>query len=190
MFARANSLFHSQSHQQRFREQRKLRGHASTALEVSKFVAYVPDYTNDTSPEDRHDFWVGKIIELSPDTDQLRVTRWHTGPVNNLENPRAVYRVWQGEGPKTEWLDNCRVLEQFQLTAQGKLIGSRVRGFIGNAIAMHEACRSGAPSDIAVGTYLLENPRRPGVGHNSEDEDEDNDQEQDEDDDNEQELDE
>ena len=75
MFARAISIFHSQSHQQKFREQRKLRGHASNPLEVGKFVAYVPDYTADTPATARHDFWVGKIVELNPDTDQLHVQR-------------------------------------------------------------------------------------------------------------------
>ena len=100
MFARATSIFHSQSHQQRFREQRKLRGRASTALEVGKFVAYVPDYTDDTPATARHDFWVGKIIELSPNTDQLKVQRWHTNPINNLEKRQGEVQGLAGCGGK------------------------------------------------------------------------------------------
>ena len=174
MFARATSIFHSQSHQQRFREQRQLRGHASTALEIGKFVAYMPDYTADTPPEMRQDFWVGDIIELGPDTGQLRVRRFHTNPINNLDNPRAAYRVWQGEGPKNEWIQNARVLEQFKLTDKGKLIEARMRGLIKNAIALHKACISDAVPDIAVGMDLLENPNPiRGFGHLS-DSDEDN----------------
>jgi hypothetical protein len=83
MFARATSIFHSQTHQQKFREQRQLRGHASTALEIDRYVAYVPDYTDDTPPTMRQDFWVGQIIELGPDTGQLRLRRYHTTPLNN-----------------------------------------------------------------------------------------------------------
>ena len=186
MFARATSIFHSQTHQQRFREQRQLRGHASTALEIDRYVAYVPDYTDDTPPEMRQDFWVGQIIELGPDTGQLRLRRWHTTPLNNLTHPRANYRAWTGGGATTEWIENCRVLEQFKLTARGKLIEARVRGSIKNAIALHEACISGAVPDIAVGMDLLENPNpRPAIGHLSDDEAEDDGNEGDEGDDDE-----
>ena len=183
MFARATSIFHSQSHQQKFREQRKLRGHASNPLEVGKFVAYVPDYTDDTPTTARHDFWVGKIIELSPNTDQLKVQRWHTNPTNNLESARAKYRVWQGAGAKNEWLENWRVLEQFKLTTQGKLIESRVRGLIRNAITLHEACNNGVLPDVAVGSDMLENRSRPDNVRSSEDEDEDEEGEDEEGDD-------
>ena len=134
--------------------------------------------TDDTPATDIHDFWVGKIIELSPDTAQLHVQRYHTNPVNNLENPRASYRVWQGVGPKTEWLQNWRVLEQFKLTDKGRLIESRVRGLIGNAITLYGACISGALPDVAVGRDILENPR-PGIGHISEDEEDEEDEDED-----------
>ena len=141
---------------------------------IDRYVAYMPDYTDDTPPAMRHDFWVGLIIELGPDTGQLRVRRWHTTPLNNLTNPRATYIAWQGEGPKTEWIENCRVLEQFKLTAQGKLIEARMRGSIRNAIALHKACISDVVPDIAVGRDLLENPNpHPAIGHLSDDEDED-----------------
>ena len=186
MFTRATSIFHSQTHQQRFREQRQLRGHASTALEIDRYVAYVPDYTVDTPPGLRQDFWVGQIIELGPDTDQLRLRRWHTTPLNNLTHPRANYRAWTGGGATTEWIQNWRVLEQFKLTIKGRLIEARVRGSIKNAIALHEACISGAVPDIAVGMDLLENPNpRPAIGHLSDDEAEDDGNEGDEGDDDE-----
>jgi hypothetical protein len=158
MFARATSIFHSQTHQQRFREQRQLRGHASTPLEIKKFVAYMPDYTVDTPPGLRQDFWVGQIINLGPDTDQLQVRRWHTNPLNNLTHPRANYRAWQGEGQKEEWIENRRVLEQFDLTNKGRLIGARVRGAIGNAIELFKACTGGVVPDLAVGRDPVENP--------------------------------
>jgi hypothetical protein len=99
MFARATSVFCSQSHQQRFREQRRLRGHASTPLEISKYVAYVPNYTDDTPPEQRQDFWVGQIIALGPDTDQLHIRRWHTNPLNNLK-PQGKLQSLAGQRTK------------------------------------------------------------------------------------------
>ena len=158
MFARATSIFHSQSHQQVFREQRQLRGHASTPLEIGKFVAYMPDYTVDTPPGMRQDFWVGQIIALGPDTDQLQVRRYHTNLLNNLTHARAAYRAWTGEGQKAEWIENRRVLEQFKLTVKGKLIGAPVRAAIGNAIELFKACTGGAVPDLAVGRDPVENP--------------------------------
>ena len=137
----------------------------------------MPDYTVDTPPTMRQDFWVGQIIELGPDTGQLRLRRWHTTPLNNLTHARANYRAWQGGGAKTEWIENWRVLEQFKLTAQGKLIEARMRGLIRNAIALHEACISGVVPDIAVGRDLLENPNpHPAIGHISDDEDDEDDE--------------
>ena len=59
-------------------------------------------------------------------------------------------------------------------------------GSIKNAIALHEACISGAVPDIAVGRDLLENPNpHPAIGHLSDDEDEDDGNEGDEGDDDE-----
>ena len=173
MFARATSVFCSQSHQQRFREQRRLRGHASTPLEITKHVAYMPDYTDDTPSAQRQDFWVGQIIALGPDTDQLHIRRWHTNPLNNLKHPRASYRIWQGKGPKEEWIDNGRVLQQFKLSAKNKLIEAKHRAAIGTAIVLYNACIEGVLPNIAVGRDPVENPmNRPAISDN-EDEDED-----------------
>ena len=75
------------------------------------------------------------------------------------------------------------MLEQFKLTTQGKLIESRVRGLIRNAITLHEACTNGALPDVAVGTDMLENRPRTGNARSSEDEDEDEEGEDEQDDD-------
>ena len=75
------------------------------------------------------------------------------------------------------------MLEQFKLTDKGKLIESRVRGLIRNAITLHDACNNGVLPDVAVGSDMLENRSRPDNVRSSEDEDEDEEGEDEEGDD-------
>ena len=69
-------------------------------------------------------FWVGKVIGVDAGEGKVKLQRWHTGTVDNLNLDKAAakYRVWTGSGPKTEWIEITRVLEVFDLTPKGSSV--------------------------------------------------------------------
>lgn len=165
LFARPTTVFASQSHQNRAREQRKTQGHASNVIVTDKFIAYTPHYAP-TYPKDKlQKFWVGKVRSVDADEGQVEIARWHTNTVDNLEGQingtnSAKYRVWTGKGPTQEWIDVSRVLEVFDLTPK-KIIEKKYLRLIRTALVLVETMRAnpeGAP-DVAVGHDVFENPR-------------------------------
>ena len=162
LFARPTTMFASQSHQARAREQRRTQGHASKPITVQSFVAYTTHYAS-TYPEDKMQaFWVGKVIEVDAGEGKVNLQRWHTGTVDNLNLDKAAakYRVWTGTGPKTEWIEVTRVLEVFKLTPQGKSVSKNDMRSIENALKLVAAMQSnsGVAPDVAVGRDVYENP--------------------------------
>ena len=184
MLSRQTIVFSSQSHTLRERARHKQQGHASRPLAVGDHVAYAPDYTDDCAKESRQDFWVGQIIALGADTNQVHLKRYNTGTINNLTSKTANYKVWTGKDP-TEWIPLSRVFEVFELTAKNKLVPAPTLRSIGNAITLYQTClnsRNAGP-DMAVGTDMVENPSGTGVSQQEIDEDEDAEEENGDDDD-------
>ena len=79
LFARPTTMFASQSHQARAREQRRTQGHASKPLAVHSFVAYTTHYTAAYSKEKKQAFWLGKVIGVDVEEGKVHLQRWHTG---------------------------------------------------------------------------------------------------------------
>ena len=161
LFARATTVFASQSHQARAREQRRSQGHASKPIVVSNFIAYTTDYTDDCPENARQAFWVGKVIGVDVETGQVHLQRWHTGTIDNLNLDKSAnpqYRVYQGKGDRQEWIEITRVLEVVKLTKQNR-VGKKELRAIDNALKLVAAMQDklGAP-DLAVGYDVFENP--------------------------------
>ena len=162
LFSRPTTVFASQSHQARAREQRRTQGHASKPITIQSFVAYTTHYAS-TYPEDQMQaFWVGKVIGVDADEGKVNLQRWHTGTVDNLNLDKAAakYRVWTGRGPKTEWIEITRVLEVFDLTPKGNSVSKGDMRNIENALKLVAAMQSnsGVAPDLAVGRDFFENP--------------------------------
>ena len=127
LFARPTTMFASQSHQARAREQRRTQGHASKPVAVHSFVAYTTHYTAAYPKEKKQAFWLGKVIGVDVEEGKVHLQRWHTGTIDNLNLEKKAtpqYRVWTGRGEKTEWIEVTRVLgDQAYRTKQGLQIG-------------------------------------------------------------------
>ena len=157
-------MFASQSHQARAREQRRTQGHASKPITIQSFVAYTTHYAS-TYPKDMMQaFWVGQVVEVDANEGKVRLQRWHTGTVDNLNLDKAApkYRVWTGPGPKTEWIEVTRVLEVFKLTTRGNSVSKKDMRSIENALKLVAAMQSnsGVAPDVAVGRDVFENPEQ------------------------------
>jgi hypothetical protein len=159
LYARPTTVFQSQSHQNRARALRRKQGHASNPLVVGRFVAYTPNYTTETKDDDKQLCWVGKIINIDADSRQVRLQRYHTSTIKNLDCERNCgYRVWMGPDPK-EWIDVTRVLETFDLTEKRRSVPNNFRRKIQTALLLIATIRGCAGSvSVGVGTDLLENP--------------------------------
>ena len=69
-----------------------------------------------------------------------------------------IYRVWIGEGDKTEWIEVARVLVVIKLTGQNR-VGKPDMRAIDNALKLVAAqSDSGVAPDVAVGRDVYENP--------------------------------
>ena len=131
---------------------------------IQSFVAYTTHYTS-TYPKDKMQaFWVGQVVEVDANKGKVRLQRWHTGTVDNLNLDKAApkYRVWTGSGPKMEWIEITRVLEVFKLTPQGKSVSKNDMRSIENALKLVAAMQSnsGVAPDVAVGRDVFENPEQ------------------------------
>ena len=160
LFARPTTMFQSQSHQARAREQRKTQGHASNPIVVDKFVAYTTDYSAEYPKDKEQAFWVGKVLGIDAVEGKVHLARWHTNTIDNLnlEKPHnPQYRAWTGKGDKKEWIDVTRVLEVFSLTSAGRVEKKHLRQ-IDKALKLVAAMNSGQAPDIAVGRDVFENP--------------------------------
>ena len=161
LFARATTMFASQSHQARAREQRRTQGHASKPITIQSFVAYTTHYGPNYPKDKMQAFWVGRVIEVDADEGKVRLQRWHTGTTDNLNLDKAApkYRVWTGKD-KTEWIEVTRVLEVIKLTDKNKSVSKQDMRTIDNALKLVAAMQnnSGEAPDVAVGRDVFENP--------------------------------
>jgi hypothetical protein len=136
-------------------------------LVIDNFVAYPVNYTEETKDEDKHDFWVGNIVEINVEQRQLRLRCYHTGTKNNLESGQASYKLWgNGNGPDAHTTIGIEhVLETFELT-KSALIKSATRRQIKSALCMHRTNLQAAtqPVDLAVGHDNAGNPGGGGGG--------------------------
>lgn len=161
LFARPTSVWQSQSQQNRAREKRKVQGHASNPLKVGHYLAYTTHYAPEYPRDKVQAFWLGKILEIDVEEKQVKLTRWHTGTINNLNlecQSGPQYRVWNGPGHRTEWIPLTRVLEVVELT-KGHRVAKKDMRLIDNALKLMATMQNvDGEADIAVGCDLYENP--------------------------------
>ena len=160
LFARSTSVWQSQSQQNRAREKRKVQGHASNPLTVGHYLAYTTNYAEEYPRDKMQAFWLGKILEIDVEDKQVKLARWHTWTINNLNlecQSAPQYCVWTGPGDKTEWIPLTRVLEVVQLT-KGLRVAKKDLRLIDNALKLVAAMQNvDGEADIAVGCDLYEN---------------------------------
>ena len=116
-----HTMYENQSTQNRARERRREQGYSKNLLCVGDFIAYEPNYTAETRAEDRHDFWVGKVLGLDKETREVNIQLWHTPTKRNGAESRngCVYSVWKGNRATrhtAELIHMNRVYESFDLT--------------------------------------------------------------------------
>ena len=161
LFARSTSVWQSQSQQNRAREKRKVQGHASNPLTVGHYLAYTTNYAEEYPRDKMQAFWLGKILEIDVEAKQVKLARWHTGTINNLNlecQSAPQYRVWTGPGERTEWIPLTRVLEVVKLTP-GHRVAKKDLRLIDNALKLVAAMQNNAGEvDLAVGCDVFENP--------------------------------
>ena len=75
LFARPTTMFVSQPHQARAREQRRTQGHASKPAAVHSFVAYTTHYTAAYPKEKKQAFWLGKVIGVDVEEGKVHLQR-------------------------------------------------------------------------------------------------------------------
>ena len=120
------------------RENRKRRGRADSELIINNLVALRGHYLPEVDEDERHDFWVGRIIGLDYDERQLQISYYNTGTKRCLAARTAKYRAWTGTN-KTEWVDIRRVLHTFESFTDKMAIKAEERRRIGNALALPES---------------------------------------------------
>ena len=158
---RPTGAWSSQHQQNNARETRKKQGHASSPLVVGNFVLYVPNYTAETLPNQKHEAWLGKILSVQEDDIYLQC--YHTGTKQNLTGrASAKYKVWTGANP-TDWIKVTRVLETFtHLTDKLRIRKAVLRKTVANLALWktNEANKANfARPVVGVGLDSAENPQ-------------------------------
>jgi hypothetical protein len=91
-------------------------GVTSQDLVVGNYLAYEPTYTDETKENERHEFWLGKIIQIDSSAKSVHIQAWHTGQKQNATLTGARYRLWSGDG-KQRWVNIDRALTTFNSTS-------------------------------------------------------------------------
>jgi hypothetical protein len=87
---------------------------------IGKCVALTGHYKADVPSDQRHDFWVGKIVGIDREETALHVHYYNTGSLRNVTASNAKYRV-DVSGNKLDWVCFTRVLHAFNLPSTRKI---------------------------------------------------------------------
>ena len=130
------TLFRSFAQQKRARYNRQIYGYSKNTITIGNFIAYRPNYTEDTPNEKRQDFWVGKVQSLNVAERFVRIKCYHTGAIRNAESNNAVYRMWTGNHQIVD-VKMADIYNTFALTSAGRIKKNTLR-FITQAISLME----------------------------------------------------
>ena len=139
-------VFENTNRQAIDRDNRKRRGRANAELVVGNLVALTGLYEDSVPPEERQDFWVGKIIQIDYETEQVRLSMYNTPVLENATSNRATYRNWTGKG-RFDWVDISRVLHTFAAFTPKMLVPAMERRRIKAALDLPSD-----DDDFATGT--------------------------------------
>ena len=117
------------------RENRKRRGRATAELVIGNMVAVTGNYEDTVVEEDKHDFWVGKILEMDYEQSMLHLAYYSTGVKRCVESNNAKYRAFQGAGGR-DWVNISRVLHTFKKFTPGNRIEAMERRRIRDALQL------------------------------------------------------
>jgi hypothetical protein len=119
-------VFQNTNRQALDREERKRRGRADGELVIGNLVALTGKYTEDVTLDKQQDCWVGKILELDHEHEQVHVSYYNTPVIRCLDSARAKYRAWTAAHAR-DWIDISRVLHTFAAFTPGMLITAHDR---------------------------------------------------------------
>jgi hypothetical protein len=125
-------VFNNTNRQAIDRLNRKRRGRARSELVIGNFVAITTNYLDSVPEAERQDFWVGKIISLDYETEDLHISYYHTAALQCLTKD-CMYRAWTGRYSK-DWVSISRVLHTFDDFTARKRINAENKRLIGAAI--------------------------------------------------------
>ena len=120
--------FHNLNEQNQARANRRI-GVADEVLVTGKFVAILPNYKSTVPKEDRHEFWLGRVVQIDQEQRMVRVRYWHTGVKKNASaGGTAKYKQWHGRDGQYDWLPVRRLLLQIDsLTEKTRSIKATYR---------------------------------------------------------------
>ena len=137
LFLRDPSRIFDNTNQQAIdRENRKARGRAKSALIVNNYVALTVNYVPETRPQDRQDFWVGRILQLNKQQRMVRIQYFNTGCTKNLTGQQAKYHPWLCNVDGITWIDVDCVLHTFEEFTPTGMISAPDKRIIKHALAL------------------------------------------------------
>jgi hypothetical protein len=119
------AVYPNQFRQNLARKQRRL-GRCEEEILINNFIAFTPNYLPNVPEQRRQEFWLGKVTEVDPEQEKVRIRFYNTSVVKNASfGHTATWNVYTG-GPKTspkyDWVTSDRILIQIHTLTKTGLV--------------------------------------------------------------------